>query len=90
MLGDKYQPHWVWGVCFIFLPFCLTALGFFGIFRQSLIPLEVAAFGPRLAAVLSLGGVAAALWRRRRIAFGIAAVGAAISFGGLLLLMWLT
>lgn len=88
-LGHKYQPHWVWAIGFILVPFCLTALGFIGISRESFVPLSIASLGPQLAVLVSLGGFVAAVARRRRIAFGIVAVGAAVSVGGLLLLMWL-
>jgi hypothetical protein len=89
-LGEKYQPHWLWATCFIFVPFCLTALGFLGISRNSFISLRVAELGPQLALLVSLGGIAAASIRRRRVAFGIAALGLAVSVGGFLLLVWVT
>jgi hypothetical protein len=88
--GEKYQPHWLWATCFIFVPFCLTALGFLGISRTSFISLRVATLAPQLAVLVSLGGILAASIRRRRLAFGIAALGLAISVGGLLLLVWVT
>jgi hypothetical protein len=88
--GEKYQPHWMWATCFIFVPFCLTALGFLGISRGSFVSLRVAALGPQLAVLVSLGGIVAASIHRRKLAVGIAALGLAISVGGFLLLLWVT
>lgn len=84
------MPHWLWATCCILVPFCLTALGFLGLSPELLVPLNVAAAAPRLAVLVSLGGLAAAVIHRRRATVGIAAFGAAASVSGLLLLMWLS
>ena len=86
---NNTQPHWFWGVCFVLLPFCLTALGFVGIYRGAFISFGVASLAPRLAVVLSLSGLTAAVLRRRRVPILITMLGVAISLSGLLLLMWL-
>ena len=88
-IRDKYQPHWLWAACFLVAPFVLTASAFMGIWAQPVIPLRLAIYGPRVAVLISIGGIAAALFRRRRLATGIAMLGLAISFGGYLVLLWL-
>jgi len=88
--GMKYQPHWLWATCFLFAPFALMVLGFVGIWPQPLIPLSFAELGPRLAVLLSLIGIAAALVRRKRITFGIVGLGGAMTGAGYLLLSWLS
>ena len=88
--GERYQPHWLWAACFVFVPLCLTALGFIGIWPQSLIPLGVAETAPRLALVISLIGVSAAVVRGKATAFALTGLGFAIALGGYGLLSWLS
>jgi hypothetical protein len=90
LFGERYQPHWLWAVCFVLAPFCLTALGFMGIWPQPLIPLGVAESAPRVALVISLIGVGAAIVRRKATAIALAALGFVIALGGYLLLSWLS
>ena len=90
LCGEKYQPHWLWATCFVLAPFCLTALGFIGIWPQPLIPLGVAESGPRLALVISLIGVGAAFVRCKATAFAVTGLGFVVALGGYLLLFWLS
>jgi len=90
LFGEKYQPHWLWATCFVFAPFCLTALGFIGIWPQTLIPLGVAESAPRVALVISVIGMGVAVVRRKATAVALAALGFVIALGGYLLLSWLS
>ena len=89
-IHEKYQPHWLWVLCFFVIPLWLTGLGFFGVYPQDLIPLRVASLAPRLAVFVALIGLGAALLRRRRVPIAITGLGLAASLSGFLLLLWLT
>jgi hypothetical protein len=87
-IRDQWQPSWIWGVSFLLIPLLLTAVGFMGIWHQPVIPLTVASNAPRLAVLISLWGMVAAIARRRRLAVGLTTLGLACSVGGYLLLAW--
>jgi hypothetical protein len=86
---QKYQPHWSWAVMLLLVPGVLIALGFAGLHTGSRISYGIAATAPKVAVLVSLGGVAAALARRRRAAAAVAFAGLTLSGVGFLLLLWL-
>ena len=89
-IGVKYQPHWLWAACFLFAPFCLTAVGCLGIWPQPVISLRYAETAPRVAIFISVIGIVAALIRRERAVLAVTGLGLVIAVGGYLYLVWVS
>jgi len=85
---EKYQPHWFWALTFVLIPLILIVVGFLGSALGSVVPLSVAIAAPKLAVVVAVIGMAAALIRRRKVPIELAVIGLALSVSGYLLLFW--
>jgi hypothetical protein len=87
-LRDAYQPHWVWAVAFVAVPFGLLLFGFLGLTTGSPVPLSVASTAPKVGLWIAGAGMAAAIIRWRKVQIQIAGFGLFISGVGFLLLRW--
>ena len=89
--GERPQPHWMWALLLVVVPTGLFLIGLFGLSPASPFSIGLASGAPQAAVAITVAGMAAAMFHRRRQPWArqplaIALAGLVISALGMLLL----
>jgi hypothetical protein len=88
--SSRRVAHWVWLLVLVAVPTVLMLIALMGLGLGSPVSLPVAETAPRVALGISLAGLIASLFSRRKPVIAIAVIGSLISATAYALLFWLS